>query len=253
MKKLLFLLAILFVGCSRAPQEQTVRFHSNLIESGSMTRAADHNEILNLIESTYTMFPVKLYTNEENNQFIQIEFSRQYTVPIGTWRVTGYNSSDITMTGSPTDKYNLGKSPYFYTDSYVTIQYGTTDYALPVEVRAAGIVYDKSEVSKIEYKGRSGSYIQMVDSDFVFSDNYGLFFINGNFSGTSQVWFRVTPKTGAQKVTEFMLSAQEQGSGSAIFGLLESGKYYVLHPDAITELSGVSFSLNIPSWECALD
>lgn len=249
------LLGLLLGSCSKPKEQkmQEVRFYANCIETGSMTRAVDHNEILNLIESTYTMFPIKLYTDETNNVFTQMEFGRTYTVPIGTWKVTGYNSSSITMTGSPTDRYNFGKSPYFSTDSYVTIQYGTTDYALPVTVLAAGIVYDKSEVSKMEYKGRSGSYIQMVESDFVFSDNYGLFFINGSFSGTSQVWFRVTPKTGAQKVTEFMLSAQEQSSGSAIFGLLESGKYYVLHPDAITELSGVSFSLDIPTWECGLE
>ena len=248
-----FLCGVLALSCNKAPKMQEVIFKTTLVETGSMTRAADHNEILTTIESTYTMFPVKLYTDETNNIFTQMEFGRTYTVPIGTWRVTGYNSSSITMTASPTNNYNFGKSPYFYTNTYVTIQYGTTEYLLPTEVRAVGIVYDKSEVSKMEYKGRSGSYIQMVDSDFVFSDDYGIFFINGNFSNTDQVWIRVTPKTGAQKVTEFMLCATEQSSGSAIFGKLESGKYFVLHPDAITELSGVSFSLSIPSWECSMD
>ena len=253
MKKFLLFLAVALVACSRAPMEQEVRFHSNLIESGSMTRAADHNEILNLIESTYTMFPIDLYTDEANNQFTRMEFGRTYTVPVGTWKVVGYNSNLIQMTAKPTSKYSLGKSPSFYTESYVAIQYGTTEYALPVEVRAAGIVYDKSEVSQIQYMGQTGSFIPLVESDYVFSDHYGLFFINGYFQGSEKVQFKVIPKSGANKETTFMLSAQEQASGSAIFGKLDFGKYYVLHPDAITELNGVSFSLSVPAWECALD
>ena len=214
-----------------------------------MTRATDHNEILNLIESTYTLFPFNLYTDEANNIFTRMEFGRSYTVPIGTWKVTGYNSNLIEMVAQPSTNYKLTKSPWFYTSSYVTIQYGTTDYALPVEVRAAAIVYDRSEVQQIQYMGQSGSFIPMVDSDFVFSDNYGVVFINGSFNGTEKVQFKLIPKSGANKETTFMFSYETQSSGSAVFGKLDFGKYYVIHPDAITELSGVSFSLNIPAWE----
>ena len=228
-----------------------MRFHSNLIESGSMTRASDHNEILNLIESTYTMFPIKLYTDEQNNQFTQMEFGRSYTVPIGTFLVTGYNSSLINMLCQPSDNYTITKSPWFYTSSYVTIQYGTTDYALPVEVMAVGIVYDKSEVSQVQYQGRSGSYIQFSSSDFVMSDHYGLLFINGTFSGTEKVHLKVVPKTGANKETIFYFAAENNNEPANVYGKLEGGKYFVLHPDAVTEIGGVSFSLNIPAWECA--
>lgn len=253
MKKIFLAIAVMIVACSRAPMEQTVCFHSNLIESGSMTRASDHNEILNLIESTYTMFPVKLYTNESENQFIQMEFGNSYTVPVGTFRVTGYNSNLITMVCAPTSNYRMTKSPWFYTSSSVTIQYGTTDYALPVEVRAAGIVYDKSEVSQIQYMGQSGSYIPFEDSDFVMSDHYGLIFIDGTFEGTEKVHLKVVPKTGANKETIFYFAYENLNEPANVYGKLESGKYYVLHPDAVTEIDGVSFSLSIPAWECALD
>ena len=251
MKKLLLILAIALVSCSRTPMEQTVRFHSNLIESGSMTRATDHNEILNLIESTYTMFPVKLYTDEQNNQFTQMEFGRSYTVPIGTFRVTGYNSSLINMLCQPSDNYTITKSPWFYTDSYVAIQYGTTEYALPVEVMAVGIVYDKSEVSQVQYQGRSGSYIPFNSSDFAMSDNYGLIFINGSFSGTEKVHLKVIPKSGANKETIFYFAVENNNEPANVYGKLEGGKYFILHPDAVTEIGGVSFSLCIPAWECA--
>ena len=253
MKKIFLAIAVMIVACSRAPMEQAVCFHSNLIESGSMTRASDHNEILNLIESTYTMFPVKLYTDEQNNQFTQMEFGRTYTVPVGTFRVTGYNSSLIDMVCAPTSNYRMTKSPWFYTSSYVTIQYGTTDYALPVEVRAAGIVYDKSEVSQIQYMGQSGAYIPFDESDFVMSDHYGLIFIDGTFSGTEKVHLKVVPKTGANKETIFYFAYENNNEPANVYGKLESGKYFVLHPDAVTEIGGVSFSLNIPAWECALD
>ena len=252
MKRILILLATIVVACTK-PSEQEVRFVPSLVETGSMTRASDYNEILNLIESTYVTFPVKLYTNEADNQFIQMEFGRSYTVPVGTFRVTGYNSNLITMTFQPSSKYRLGKSPWFYTDSNVTIEYGTSEYGLPVEVRSAGIVYDKSEVSKMQVMGQSGSYIDMGESDFVFSDHYGLFFINGSFSGTEKVHLKVIPKTGAQKETIFYFAAEDTNEPANIYGKLEGGKFYVLHPNPVTELSGVSFSLNIPTWECGLD
>ena len=74
-----------------------------------------------------------------------------------------------------------------------------------------------------------------------------------DFQGQDKVCFQVTPKTGANKVTEFFLCADEIATGSATYAKLEGGKYYVLHPNPVTELSGVSFSLNIPAWECGLD
>lgn len=251
MKKILLLLA-LCVACSK-PAEQEVRFVPSLVETGSMTRASDYNEILNLIESTYVTFPIDLYTNEATNTYTRMEFGRTYTVPVGRFKVIGYNSNLITMTGNPNDKYSLAKSPFFYTESYVDIQYGTQEYALPVQVRSAAIVFDRSEVSQIQYKGRSGSYITISNSDLVLSDNYGLFFVNGYFQGTYQVAIKIFPKTGANKETEFVLSYEEVGTGSATWGKLDFGKYYVLHPNPVTELSGVSFSLSIPTWECGMD
>jgi len=251
--KFTILALLLLISCSRTPQEQTVVFHSNLLESGSMTRASDHNEILSLIQSTYTMFPVNLYTNEQENEFIRMEFGRSYTVPIGTFRVTGYNSNLITMVCAPSSSYRMGKSPFFYTDTNVTIQYGITDYSLPVEVRSVGIVYDKSEVSQIQYQGQSGGYIPFDETDFVLSDHYGLIFINGSFKGTEKVHLKVIPKTGAMKETIFYFAYENNNEPSNIFGQLDGGKYYVLHPNPVTELSGVSFSLDVPEWECGLD
>jgi len=254
MKRLLLAVAVLLTAaCNRAPVWQEVRFHSSLIESGSMTRSADHGEILDLIESTYTSFPVKLYTDEENNQFTQMEFGRSYTVPVGTWHVTGQNNSLIDMVCAPTSKYRMTKSPWFYASSYVTIQYGTTDYAIPVEVRAVGIVYDRSEVSQIQYQGQSGGYIPFVDDDFVFSQHYGLIFINGSFTGTDKVHLKVIPKTGAQKETVFYFAYENNNEPANVYGKLEGGKYFVLHPSAVTEIGGVTFSLSVPAWECALD
>jgi len=256
MKKILLILAaaVCVVACRReAPATTTVVFRSTLVESGSMTRAANHDEILALIESTYTAFPVKLYTNEQENQFIQMEFGRSYTVPIGTFRVTGYNSNLISMLCAPSSSYRMGKSPWFYTDSYVAIEYGTTEYALPVEVRSVGVVFDRSEVAQIQYQGQSGSYIPFDDADFVFSDNYGLVFINGSFSGTEKVHLKVVPKTGAMKETVFYFAAENNNEPANVYAKLEGGRYYVLHPDAVTELSGVSFTIDVPGWECGFD
>ena len=251
LKKLSLALYAALLACTPVQQMQEVTFHAQLVETGSMTRATDHNEILGLIESTYVSFPVDLYTNEETNTYTRMEFGRSYTVPVGTFRVTGYSTPETI--GQPASNYRLAKTPLFYTSSYVTIQYGTAEYALPVEIRSAAIVIDRNEVSKVEFKGQTGSYITMTDSDFTYSDNYGVFFINGTIEGQNKVCFQVTPKTGANKVTEFFLCAVEVATGSATYAKLEGGKYYVLHPNPVTELSGVSFTMDVPAWECGLE
>ena len=223
------LLGLLLDSCSKPKEQkmQEVRFYANCIETGSMTRATDHNEILNLIESTYSAFPV------------------------GTFKVTGYSTP--TTIGQPSSRYRLAKTPLFYTDSYVAIEYGTYEYFLPTEVRAAAIVIDLSEVHQLQFMGQTGSYITMTDSDFTTSEHYAVFFVNGIFSGTEKVGFKVIPKTGANKETEFMFAADQISTGAATYVKLEMGKYYVLHPNPVTEISGVSFSLDIPTWECGLE
>ena len=245
----LFALAAI-LGCKQAPIMQEVMFHADLVETGSMTRATEHAEILSLIESSYSSFAVEVYTNGENNNPVLMEFGRTYTIPVGTFRVIGSNS--ITPTGNPNSKYTLAKSPSFYVDTHVTIQYGTYEYALPVQVRSAAVVFDRSDVSQIQYKDQSGSYVTIPNSNLVLSDNYGAFFINGYFDGAPSVSVKVIPKTGAHKETEFMFANDEIATGSATYVKLESGKYYVLHPSGITELTG-SFSLSIPSWTCGLE
>lgn len=82
---------------------------------------------------------------------------------------------------------------------------------------------------------------------------FGPFFVNGYFEGQNRVCFQITPKTGANKVTEFIFCAEQVGTGGATYAKLEGGKYYVLHPNPVTEIGGVSFSMDIPQWECGLD
>lgn len=251
MKRLLSLIAVFAViACSKTTRMQEVVFSPSYVETGSMTRATDHAEILSLIESSYTSFAVEVFTNGEGNSGTIMEFGRTYTLPVGTFRVNGATS--ITPTGTPNAKYTLAKSPLFYVDTYVTIQYGTYDYSLPVQVRSAAVLFDRNDVSQIKYKDQSGSYVTIPNANLVLSDNYGLFFINGYFDGTPQVCVDIIPKTGAHKETEFIFAHDEVSTGSATYVKLESGKYYVLHPSGITELTG-SFSLSIPSWECGLE
>lgn len=252
MKRVFLLIAMLVtVACSKAPKTQDVVFRASFVETGSMTRATDHDEILNLIGGTYLDFPIDLYTNEAEGIFTRMEFGRTYTVPVGTFKVIGYNA--LTPIGQASSKYTVAKNPYLYTSSYVTIQYGTQEYALPVEIRSAAIVIDRSEVSQVAYKDNNGSYTTLVNSNLNLSDNYAVFFVNGYFSGGDRVYLQVTPKTGANKVTEFIFCADQVNTGGSTYAHLEGGKYYVLHPNPVTELSGISFSLNIPAWECGLD
>lgn len=252
MKKALFLLAAIVCGCtqSQLPQEQKVTFHRDLVESGSMTRATaqEHNEIKTLIASTYKSFPLELYIDD--NTVINIEFGGTYTIPIGTWYVTG--STTIQTLGQVTSSYTLAESPTLLVDTEVDIQWGVTDYSLPTEVKAAGILYNLEEVSEIQFKEFGTDTYKKVNTT-VFSDHYGLFFINGYFNNTTAAYLKVIPTDGPKEETTFRFSTEYANEESVISVNLASGKYYILHPNAVTEIDGISFHLDTPDWECGLE
>ena len=250
MKKLLLLFAIILFSCTQLPKEQEVVFNRTLVESGSMTRATsqEHAEIKNLIQSTYQSFPVYLYI--EDNQSIMIEFGEAYTVPIGTWYMDG--STTIESLGQVSATYTIAESPSLVVSTDIEIQWGVAEYDVPAEIKSAGILYNLEEVKEVRYCEFGSNTYKKVNTS-VFSEHYGLFFINGYFSGTTAAYFKLIPNDGPMEETIFCFSAEYVNDSSSIHCNLASGKYYILHPSAVTELDGISFNLGIPDWECGLE
>ena len=215
-----------------------------------MTRATqqEHAEIKSLIQSTYKSFPLELYISDSKT--ISIEFGGSYTIPIGSWYVTGCTS--VQSLGQVTSSYTIAESPSLVVDTDVTIEWGVTDYNIPTEIKAAGILYNLDETKEVWYKEFGNGTYKKVNTS-VFSDHYGLFFINGYFNNPTIAYFKLIPSDGPMEETTFCFSTEYTNDGSSIYSSLASGKYYILHPNAVTEIEGVSFYLDVPDWECGLE
>ena len=83
MKRLLAIISLLAVAaCAKAPKTQEVVFTPRFVESGSMVRATNHEEVLELIESTFPSVRPTLYYDD--NTSVSIELGRAYMLKVGT-------------------------------------------------------------------------------------------------------------------------------------------------------------------------
>lgn len=252
MKKSLILLAtILVMACNPAPQEQRVRFRTNLIESGELTRASDYGEILSLIESTYPTITPKIWYSDDEK--VPITLNQEMTVKVGTWLVAWESPSITVMTEVMGTAY-LGLKPYMDISTNVSITPGVTDYTLPVNYQSIAFVWDTSEVSNIYHNGNNGNLPQTKAGFGVYGDHYGVFFLNGGWdSDESILMLQVRPQEGMGKVTNFYFSNYyDEWQGNPCYHLTR-GHFFVLHPDSITEVSGVTFGASFDDWVCDLD
>lgn len=250
MKKFLIILATLVVACTTPTQEVKVRFHTNLIENGSLTRASDHDEILNLITSTYPKITPKVWYSESEK--VTIPLNEEVNVRVGSWLFAWECPSITQITPTLLTAY-FALTPYMDISTYINITPGVTEYTIPVNVESVAFIWNINEVSKVTHNANNGN-LPNTKIDFgVSSANYTAIFLNGcNNSDESILMLRVYPQDESGKVTTFYFSNYyDNWQGNPTYPLTY-GHYYVLHPDSVTELDA-SFSVSLPSWECDLD
>lgn len=251
MKKILFLLAVLVAGCTPTPTEQTVRFRTNLVETGSLTRAADYDEIQDLIASTYpTVTPQVWYSETEK---VSIPLNTDVTVRVGRW-LFAWESPSIMSMADVMITANLALKPYMDISTYVTITPGISEYTLPVDIQSIAFVWDTREISTVYYNNNNANLPQTKAGFGVYSANYGVFFLNGGWdSDESILMLQVRPvDTEIYKNTNFYFSNYYDDWNGKTVHALQKGHFYLLHPDSVTDITG-SFGVSFPAWTCGLD
>lgn len=250
MKKFLLLfLGILAISCTKQDlaQYQDVTFGYSLVEEHSMTKAISHTAIKNTIAGTIpTTIKPAFYFNNDETQGSNITMGTTVTMKVGTYGVR-WNNNPNSIANVVDGNTSFAKTPLLNINTEVTIVPGTTEYSIPVTFRSFAIVADATEISKIQYYTLGGSW---EDIDFFISSGDNLIiFINGEFTSTGVARFRVLPADATKKTTVFYLSNQVANVGQNETVHIDYGKYYVLHPEAVTEV-GSLFNLVIPEWTC---
>lgn len=226
---------------------QEVKFGYCLVEEHSMTKAIDHTAIKNKISTSIpSVIKPAFYFNNDETQGQNITVGETVTMKIRTYGVRWKNNPS-SIANVINDQTYFSKTPLLNIDTEVTIVPGTTEYSIPVTFKSFAIVADATEVSKVQYYTLGGSY-EDIDFFVTVSDAL-LIFINGEFTSTGVVRIRLIPADSSKKTTILYLSNQVETVGQNATTHIDYGKYYVVHPDAVTEV-GSLFSLNIPEWEC---
>lgn len=249
MKKTLLLISMLAaISCAKTPKTQEVVFHPRFVESGSMARATNHDEVLELIESTFPAVRPTLYYDD--NTSVSIELGRSYMLKVGTWNVR-YENAPNTMDEVLEDS-RLTLEPVFSVNSDVTIQYGVSVYELPVEICSVAFVYQIDEVERVYYLGKNSATPSTRLNFGVSGAHYCVFFMSGDPAYDEIFEILVNPSDPSKKATTLRFSfTREMYNGEPLIKL-KNGTYYVLHPEGISEVSG-SFSTVIPAWTCGLE
>lgn len=212
-----------------------------------MTKAINHTTIKNTIARTIpTTIKPAFYFNNDETQGQNLMMGETHTMKVGTYGVrwSNFPNSIINVVN---DKMYFSKTPLLNINTEVVVVAGTTEYSIPVTFKSFAIVIDATEIAKAQYYNLAGSY---ADIDFFVTDGDNLIiFVNGEFTETGVLRLRLIPADASWKITTFYLSNQVANVGQNATTHVDYGKYYVLHPEAITEV-GSLFNLNIPEWEC---
>ena len=246
--KLLLLLGLfLLASCSKDPEYENVTFGYRLVEEHAMTKAIDHTTVKNTITAAIpSNIKPAFYFNNDETQGQNITMGQTVTMKIGSYGVR-WNNNPNSIADVINDQTHFAKTPLLNINTTVNIVPGTTEYSLPVTFKSFAIVADATEVSKVQYYTLGGSY---TDIDFftTVGDNL-IIFINGEFTSDGVVRLRLVPANDSYKSTNVFLSNQVTTLGQNEVTHVDHGKYYVLHPEAVTEV-GSLFNLSIPDWAC---
>lgn len=248
MKKILiFALGALLIACTKQDlQYQDVKFGYKLVEEYTITKALDHSVIKETIAGTFpTLIRPAFYLNGDETQGTNVDLGTTVTMKVGDYTVKWKNYP--TKIANVMDDNYFSKTPQINIDTEVSIVPGTTEYTLPVVFNSFAIVADITEVSKIQYLAANGDF---TDIDFFITvGDHLIIFINGAFSDTGVLRLKLIPANSYNKTTFLCLSNKVETIGTTATTHIEHGKYYVLHPDAVTEV-GSLFNLSIQEWEC---
>lgn len=244
------LLSVALLACSREPAMRTVTFRTNLIESGSLTRSSDHDEIISLIESTYPTIQPKLHYSDD--EYISLPLNTPVNVRVGYWLIDWYTPTITHMAEAMHYSY-FALQPYMSITKWTDITATQDEYELPVQFYSSAFLYDSREVSKVNYNAVGQNLPSTKIGFYTASAHYACFFLNWDKDEEDGIlMLQVHPVDASGKVTTHYFSyAYDEWNGEPVHKL-EYGHYYVLHPGEVTDLDA-SFLVSYPDWVCDLD
>lgn len=250
MRKILFFaLCAALLSCSKqeSAHYQEVVFEYNLVEEYSMTKTIDHSAIKGIISNAIpsTIRPA-FYLNGDKSQGINVELGSSITMKVGTYSVEWANCPNSIANVIDGETY-FAKTPQLNISAEVKVVPGTTEYTIPATFKSFAIVADATEVSRVQYLTIGGDF---VDIDFfTMSGDNMIIFVNGEFTDTGVLKLCLIPADNTRKTTYIFLSNKVESVGEISTVHIDYGRYYVIHPEAITEV-GSLFNLDIPEWDC---
>lgn len=161
---------------------------------------------------------------------------QEVTLPVGTYSVDGGHAPEAAQYISGTNRYT-SHSPAITVSDEVEIVEGVSEYRVRATYGSAAVGVLPSEVSSwtAVFKGAAEAV------NCLKTDDLWLVFLNGNLTGASSFYTTIATPWGATK--EYKLYTNSGDTGGI---LAESGKWYILHPDAVTQ-SG-TLGLDLPEW-----
>lgn len=251
-----FVLGIMMMSCRKPVEKtQTVTFYANGIETGSMTRSADHDAIRSLIQSTYPDIKPEIWYGEYGSgaRHEIITLGQSMTVDVGHWLCYYSAPNDYSTTGNPFNTGSFRNTPHMFINQYVDIVPGTTQYVLDVTMWCSSFVWDISEVSTVYYNDKNATSPSTKLTSQVASGSYACVFMTGKPDNQGDILMvQVRPANNLAEAATYYFSNSMDSYNGIPCHKIEYGHYYVLHPTFITDISG-SFSVNIPAWTCSLD
>ena len=161
---------------------------------------------------------------------------QEVTLPVGTYSVDGGYAPEAAQYISGTTKYT-SHSPTITIADEVEIVAGVSEYRVRATYGSAAVGVLPSEVSSWTATFKGG--VEAVNC--IKTDDLWLVFLNGNLTGAGSFYTTIATPRGTTK--EYKIYTNTGDTGGI---LAERGKWYILHPDAVTQ-SG-SLSLDLPEW-----
>ena len=255
MRRVFPILALLcVVSCNKQidiPARQEVTFGAHLVDASSMTRAVNHSEVLNYLQTLQpSNVSPRFYKDGDRSTTKYVPLGQAVTMDVGRYEVEWENSPKIVLQ-TPSDVCGFSTTPKYSIDTEVNIVPGVTQYSLPVGIVSTGFVVDYGEVAQVRVQNLASSMTD-ASSAFVNRGDFGITFYHGEFADNCiTVQVRPVDPAASEAVTYRFTWDGADYKGQPTYKM-EPGKYYVLHPDAVTELDGL-FSLEFAEWSCGME
>lgn len=255
MRRIFPILALLLaVSCNKTqdiPARQEVTFGAHLVDASSMTRAVNHSEVLSYLQTLQpSNVSPRFYKDGDRSVTKYVPLGQAVTMDVGRYKVEWENTPKFALQ-TPLDVCGFSTTPKYQIATEVEIVPGVSEYSLPVVIASAGFVVDYGEVASVRVINLAQSLTD-ASSSFVKRGDFGISFFSGEFADNCiTVQVRPVDTTAGAAVTYRFTWDGADYKGNPTYKM-EPGKYYVLHPDAVTELEGL-FSLEFAEWSCGME